>query len=413
MSLSCREFLPVWRVAAAVSMAAALASPGARAADGYFVPAVSVEGMYHTNRQLVPDVLSPDSVTGYRGTFGALFGTRTPRSTTDVRPQLSVSRYPDAADLDQTEGMFDFRSIFQGQKTRATLFGKYSRLDEYTAEFGNVEFDEFDPNAPQVAGSGVVLRSETRTRVEVRPGIEVQLTPLTGVGLDLLVRDVSYESDRVVSQRDYQNWDADLHLSRRLNQVSTLSVGAFATHYQTEDDLYTSDGYGLSSTLRQRWSDTFTLDVMLRVEDLQTELGNPVSSTENSTQWSLTTGLNWRGQVTRVRLSAGRSLTPSGGGDVLVYDQFRAQIDRDLTQRLMWRNAVRATSQNAQDNAQTSSERDTARFETSMEWKMSTTWSLRAGATYTWQDRASAGGSAEDTAAFLSLGYRGLDPTRR
>lgn len=413
MSLSCRKFLLMRGMAATLSMAAALASSEAGAADGYFVPAVSLEGMYHTNRQLVPDVLSPESVTGYRGTVGALFGTRTPRSTTDVRPQVIVSRYPDAADLDQTEGMLDFRSIFQGQKARATLFGKYSRLDEYNAEFGSVEFDEFDPNAPQVAGSGLVLRSETRTRVEVRPGIEIQLTPLTGIGLDLLARDVSYESDRVVSQRDYQNWDADLHVSRRLNQVSTLSVGAFATHYQTGDDLYSSDGYGVSSTLRQRWSDTFTLDVMLRVEDLQTDLGNPVSSTSSDTQWSLTTGLNWRGQVTRVRFSAGRSLTPSGGGDVLVYDQLRAQIDRDLTQRLMWRNALRATSQSSQDSTQSASERDAVRFESSMEWKMSTTWNLRAGATYTWQDRASAGASAEDTAAFLSIGYRGLDPTRR
>jgi len=400
-------------MAAAVSIAAGLASQAAVAADGYFIPAVSLEGVYHTNRQLVPESLSPDSVTGYRGTVGALFGTRTPRSTTDIRPQVIFSRYPDAADLDQTEGSLDFRSTFQGQKARATLFGKYSRLDEYNAEFGNVEFDEFDPQAPQIAGSGVVLLSETRTRVEVRPGFEFQLTPLTGVGLDLLVRDVSYESDRAVSQRDYQNWDADLHLSRRLNQVSTLSVGAFATHYQTGDDLYTSDGYGLSSTLRQRWSETFTFDVLLRVEDLQTDLGNPVSSSESDIQWSLTTALNWRGQVTRVRFTAGRSLTPSGGGDVLVYDQFRAQIDRDLTQRLMWRNALRATSQKSQGSASSASERDAVRFESSLEWKMSTTWSLRAGGTYTWQDRASAAASADDSAAFLSLAYRGLDPTRR
>lgn len=401
-------------VAAAVTLATV---PGAaKAADTFFMPTVSLQAENHSNRSLTPDNQPSKDLTGYTATLEAMVGARTPRSKTELRPRLRFQKYPDAKDLDQTEGSLDLRSTFSTQRTKAELVAKFSHTNEYNAEFvDDGGFEDFDPDAPVVVGNGRILFSETRTRIEARPSIEFQLTERTGVGAELLFQDVSYDADGPTTQRDYRNYEGTVFVTRELTQRTGLEAGVFASRYETDDDANKTDSYGFSATLRQRWSENFTADLSLRIEDSDIERGNPVSFKQSATDWSLYGGLMWRGQITRVRLSAGRSLSPSGDGDRVVRDEVRLAIDRDLSQRLVLKTVLRAAQQEAQGNGIATSDRDYARGEISLEWKATRTWFVRGGASYTWQDRKVESDSAKNRSVFLVVGYRGLgpEPTRR
>lgn len=411
MSSSSRNAVLGAGIAAVFALAAMPVS--ALAADTYFTPTVSLQAENHSNRSLTPDNQPSKDLTGYTATLEAMVGARTPRSKTELKPRLRFQKYPDAKDLDQTEGSLDLRSTFSTQRTKAELVAKFSHTDEYNAEF--VDDDDFDPDGPDVVGNGRILFSETRTRIEARPSIEFQLTERTGVGAELLFQDVSYDADGPTTQRDYRNYEGSVFLTRNLSQRTELEAGVVASRYETDNDANKTDSYGFSTTLRQRWSETFTADLSLRVEDSDIERGNPVSFKQSATDWSLFGGLAWRGQITRVRLSAGRSLNPSGDGDRVVRDEVRLAVDRDLSQRLVLKAVLRAAQQKAQGGGVATSDRDYARGELSLEWKAARTWFVRGGASYTWQDRKIEPDSAKNRSVFLVIGYRGLGPvpTRR
>ncbi|MFO1378435.1 MAG: surface lipoprotein assembly modifier [Steroidobacteraceae bacterium] len=418
MSSLCRNAESASRAVAAACLLAGTVSLPALAADTYFQPMANVRVDHESNRRLVPDGLPSKSVTGYTASAGAVFGARTPRSETDVRPEISFSRYPDEKEFNQTEARLDFRTRYRSERSTLGLMAKYSRMSEYNAEFGDAAFDEFDPDAPPVTGDGTVLASERRTRVDLRPSFEYRLSPLTRIGLDLLAQDVSYSADGATSQVDHRNYDVDLRLARQLSPRTTVLAGVFATRYETEDDVNVTDGYGASLGLQQRWSETFTADVNFRIEDSNievrtTEIGGPVTLKESKTPWTLQGALAWRGQVTRVRVMAGHMLAPSGSGSRNERDEIRAQVDRDLSERLIWRGIVRAFHEKREGELGQRNERDSARLETSLDWRAAPTWFVRVGAAYTWQDRKTDPASADSASVYVSIGYQGLGPARR
>jgi len=388
------------------------------AADTYFQPSASARVDHESNRRLVPDGLPSKSVTGYTLSAGAVFGARTPRSETDIRPEISFLRYPDEKEFNQTEARLDLRTRYRTERSTLGFQGKFSRMSEYNADFADIAFDEFDPDAPPVTGDGTVLASERRTRFDLRPSFEYRLSPRTRIGLDLLAQDVSYSADGATSQVDHRNFDLDLRLARQLTQRTTVLAGVFATRYETEDDVNVSEGYGLSLGLQQRWSETFTADLSFRIEDSESRLhiidvSGPVTLKDSSKPWTVQGALAWRGQVTRVRVMAGHMLAPSGSGSRNERDEIRAQVDRDLSQRMVWRGTLRAFHEKREDDLGQRNERDSARVETSLDWRATTTWIVRVGAAYTWQDRKTDLASADSAMVYLSIGYQGLGPARR
>lgn len=413
MSLLSRKTAPHLCSAAVAGLLAGAAPDVATAADTYFVPGASARFEHDSNRNLTPDGQPSENVTGYRATAEALIGSRTPRSDTQLRPQISVSRYPDTKEFNQTEAQVDLRSNYRSERSVLGLIARYSRTSEYNAEFADIAFDDFDPTAPVVGGDGRVIASERRTRIDVRPSFTYQFTPRTGIGLDLLAQDVSYGADGPTSQVDHRSYDVDLHVTQLLTQKTTMLLGVFASRYETDDDLNQTDGYGLSAALRQRWSETFTGDVAFRIEDSDIEYRGLVPQKQNRTTWSLRGGLAWRGQVTRVRMSLGRALAPSGDGSRAIRDELRAQFDRDLSQRLVWHGIARAMTQKTLGDLVPDNKRDSVRVESSLDWRASRTWTVSLGAAYTWQDREADPSSADSTSLFVSVGYRGLGPAGR
>ena len=95
MSSLCPRAGVAVRAASAACLLACVVSVPAVAADTYFQPSANARVDHESNRRLRPDGVPSPSVTGYTVSAGAVFGARTPRSETDIRPEISLSRYPD------------------------------------------------------------------------------------------------------------------------------------------------------------------------------------------------------------------------------------------------------------------------------------------------------------------------------
>src|SRR6201999_2819220 len=85
-------------------------TPGAWAQQTLYYPGVEVSSVWDSNHQLSQN---EESTTGYRATLDTRIRRITPRSDTELRPQISYQKYSGRSDVDSLEGLFDVRSRYR------------------------------------------------------------------------------------------------------------------------------------------------------------------------------------------------------------------------------------------------------------------------------------------------------------
>lgn len=410
MAVSCSGEVRAW-AARAVSIIALAASGGAQAVDWYFAPFVVGGAEYNTNRELLLSTQDEESSDGYSGELGAIMGFRNPRSTLDVRPRLGIVEYPDRDDLNRDEQFLDLKYDFLTPRSRTDVVAKYEKRDTYTAELPDAEFDPFDPRDPITAETGRVLSRDERTRVQLRPSFEYNMTPVTSVGTSLLYQDVEYDQSLGIAQRDYQFGYGQLFLRRTLDPRTDLTGGVYASTYEPEDlngVEEKTDAYGATLAWTRRWSEVFETDVTLLVERSETELSLGVAP-DASTDWGVDLYASRKLERSRIIVSGGRTFSPTGGGKT-VTDQLRVQYIHDFTQRLSGSIAGRGIRTRAQFENDRGNDRDYARADLSLRWAATRTWFIEGGYEYIWQEYLAEPAGAENHMLFVKVGYEGLLP---
>jgi hypothetical protein len=387
-----------------------LALPPANAADTYVEPTFTVGGEYDTNRRMVTTSGGSKSLNGYYGTADALIGIRTPRSLSELRPYVRYQAFPSARELDRTEGGIDFKTRFNTIRSETNFLGTFYRRDDYNSQFVNVGFDPFNPNAPSNSDGVATNAVETRTQLDLHPNFVYRWSETMGVGVDLEYQNVKFTSDTTVVQEDYDNWDAELYLERRVSPKTRVVGGATAGRFKTKDGSNVTDSVGASFGVFHDWSTQTQGAFQLTAERSKVDQGLLNVKEEKSTDVGAELSAFHRGEVSRIRFVLGRSLVPTGAGERTTRDEVRAQYDRDLSQRLSFRGALRAFRQRplSSNAVVDKANRDVATGEISLEWRYSPTWFVTGGYSYTWQDIATNNGPANNNRVYLSVGYRAL-----
>ena len=418
MSLLCRDhrLSRLW-AAPAVAVLSSILLSVADAADTYFRPMFTVSGEYDSNRELNPISNSTKSVSGYSATAESIFGVRTPRSESEVRPRIRYQAFPSRKELNRTEGSLDFKTHFVTQRSELNFLGKYFRRDEYNAEFVDVGFDPFDPNSIPPSDGGRAQVSETRSQTDLSPSFIYRWSETMGLGLDLQYQDVRYSADVPLNKQDYDNWQANLYLERRISPKTQISVGGYLGRFKTKDDADMTDTTGASLELAHDWSKQSHSELAVVVERNKAEQRLPIAATKETTDWGVQFSTQRQGELSRLRLVVGRSLVPTGQGGRTSRDEIRTQYDRDISARLTFTATLRAFRQRALSGGDTGigkTNRDAATGEISLQWSLTPTWYVSGGYGHNWQDiKSEETGSASNNRIFLNLGFRALDPTRR
>jgi hypothetical protein len=426
MSSSCREFTPMVARLKIFVIAFALAAGGAHAADSYLQPRADLRVEQNTNRNLSPDSATEDDVTGYLADVEVLWGYRTPTNDTRVRPRLRFQYYPDREDIQRTEQFLDLMTRNRvSERTAWSLDGRYARRDAFNAELGGVGFDDLEPDQLDEfddidredpaggAGAGETLVDETRTRVVIAPGFSHRFTERTGIDLGAAYRTVRFSEEGGTNRQDYDYLEASGMLTRQLDQRTRLSFGPYASRFETRDDLNTTDSIGLVVGWDREWSERWETVARLLVDRADVELGEPgslVTTEETETDVGGEFAGLYRTETGRFRFSVGRLFLPTTSGTRSVTNEVRAQYDWDRSARLSFTAAARAYQREAQGSASGGSDQDYARAQFGARWMLTPTMFIGGGYEYTWRDRASDPGDADNHAVYISFGYRGLGP---
>ena len=413
MSLSFRSLNPVLRPREVSLVLAAMAfgTSAAQAQDFYFVPDVNLRAEHHTNLELNINPTADESTQGYIADVAATFGWRGPRGRTEIMPRLQFQEFPEREDLASTNQYLNLRSNYSTLKGQWGLVARYDVKDDYNAQSAPAGFDEFDPEDPVVDESGrIVLLSEQRTRVQVRPSYTHKFTERFGAQVSAVYQTVDFDVEGTLSRVNYEYVQGDAGLLWGLGPLTELATNVYTSKYQADDGSNYTYGVGGEFELEHRWTQTVRGTAAVWFENSEVDEAGVI---DKGTFWGFNFGVVTQGEVSQLRATLGRDLSPTGSGSRSMIDEVRVQYDRNFTQRWQWITALRAFRTEAQgDNVSSNNNRDYARAETELRWRITPTWYVGGGYTYAWQEYETSIDSQSESIYILKVGYLGLPPQR-
>ena len=410
------------RRAVALGLVAVVSSavvPDAWAAQTYWVPQVEVRTEFNDNFGLTPDgaTTADTDAYGFIADAQALFGIATPRGETTIRPRLRLQEYPNVDDqvnlgekITPLEGFLDLVSRYEWQRADLSVIGRYSHQDAYNVETASGAFDPLDPDLGSDPDSSRAQVGQTRDRFQLAPTFSYELTERVRLGAGLDYQAVTYDSEGVTTQLDYDYAVFDGFANWSLSPLSDLTVGAYASKYETQDDLSTTDSYGGRVGYRYRWTESTGVQGELFYESSDITDTIPVRTEYTTSGWGGMLTAYRRLEVSNWRFTIGRRYIPTSDGRKAELDQLRLQYNRDLSQRLEFSGAARYETRTDIEQTIFSDDRDYARGDLSLTWMMTQTWYLTGGYSYIWEERERAISDASNNKVFIGIGYRGLTP---
>ena len=390
---------------AAASMSFAL---NAAAADVRTEPRLDLRVEQNDNLDLDPVTDSDSDVLGYIAEADLLVGIASPRGETSLRPRLRFQDYPDRSDFERVEGFVDMLSTYQWQRSRFEFIGNFAHQDLYNADTPGGGFDPLDPGGGDPGGGAAVI-GQTRTSLGVRPTFEHEITERARLGMFVDWLTAKYDADEGEPTRtDYDFGLVDGYFTWAVGPNSDFTVGAYASKYEADDEIETTDAIGGRLGYAYRWNDTDGLEATVNYERNETEALVPVAFEETSSEVGGSLTAFRELEISEWRFSVGRYFVPTGDSGKAVIDRFRLQYDRLFSERLSFRGAARYDSRTGVSELNAGNDRDYARVDLSLKWLITQKWYVGGGYSYIWEDREQAVSDAQNNRFFINFGYQGL-----
>ncbi len=393
-------------LAAAASVSLSLT---ALAADVRTEPRVDLRVEQNDNLNRDPDTNSDSDVLGYIAEMDLLVGIATPRGETSLRPRVRFQDYPDRDDFERVEGFLDMLSTYEWERSNFVFNANIAHQDLYNFDTPGGGFDPLDPDGGDSDGGAATI-GQTRTSIGLSPTFEHRLTERAtlGVAADFLA--TRYDAEDGPSTRtDYDYGVLDGYVSWAVSPSSTVTAGAYASRYEAEDELETTDAVGGRLGYAYRWSETDGLEASVNYERNETETLTPVLFEETTSDFGGTLTVFRKLEISEWRLSAGRYFIPTGNSGKSVSDRFRLQYDRLFSERLSFRGAARYDTRSGLSELDQGNDRDYARVDLSLKWMITQKWYVGGGYSYIWEDREQALSDATNNRFFVNFGYQGLN----
>ena len=120
---------------------------------------------WNTNRELIPDPAlarcnDPLSRLCSKRNWG---GSRHAPKSNFGRASV-LQEFPDRDGIDPVELFCDLDMAFHTQRSEFDFIARYARQDSFNAEYGNANFDPFEPQNPGASDTGITYIGDTRKR---------------------------------------------------------------------------------------------------------------------------------------------------------------------------------------------------------------------------------------------------------
>ena len=393
--------------AALVTVACASFAIASYGADISTEPRADLRIEQNDNFNLVPGGGPDSNVYGYVADLATLFNFRTPRGATELIPRVKLQEFPDRPDLAKLEWFVDMHSDYASERNRFFVDANASRQDLYNSETPSGA----DPGGGDNGDSGQIVVGEVRTWLSLQPTFEHRFTERTSFGIGAQFQAARYEADTgFETKTDYDYSVVDGYLKWALNPATDLSVGAYTSRYEPQDNSEKTDAVGGSFGIVHRWNATDGIEATLYYEQNDITEFVPVLNKETTSDVGGELTAYRKLEVSEWHFTVGRSFIPTGDSGKASLDHARIVYDRSLSQRLDLRAAARYDSRNALGNTTitTGQDRDYARADLALRWFISPTWYIGGGYAYIWEDRQQAISDASNNKFYINFGYRAL-----
>ena len=133
-------------------------------------------------------------------------------------PRIRATYFPDETDLDAVDYFANVNWLYTGQRTRTRVRGEFAVQDIVNSEQPGVD-DGGDLGDPDMGDGGLVLVDNSRTRFNLRPSMNFELSPRRELAFDVGYTDVSFDEQVPGAQVDYNTADASAALVARMNET--------------------------------------------------------------------------------------------------------------------------------------------------------------------------------------------------
>ncbi len=382
-------------------------------AQTYVIPSVELSSEYHTNRELNAAPGQADPMTGYIATAQALIGKRTQRSQTELRPRVRFQEYPDRSGVDPVDLFLDLQSDFRTLKGVYAVLVNASRQDTFNAEYGQAGVDTSGPETPDSTNdTGIVFVGDTRTGVRVRPSMDYTFSERTGFASTLTYENVNYEQVAITAREDYSDISLDALLRHQIRPLTEFEIGPYVSRFKATETDNRTESVGITAGWNHEVSEVSHTEITTSVERTKIEDPTLLGPSQTETNWSAEFKGYRNGRASRLDYGVGRYLAPSGIGSKVQRDELRLQYTRQWTPRFDWRGGLRGGREQRLGSDNSERDRNYVRAEFFVRWFMTQTMYISGGYRYAWQKYKASPNDADDNAALLIFGFKGLDVRR-
>lgn len=321
-----------------------------------------------------------------------LLQSASPRLTTSTTASVDIFNYRDHTEYNRVNQLYKHRSSYT-LDPRTELGLDASLLLDHTFE---TELEE----------SGLVLERGRRERYFISPSLSRLLDEKTRLGMEYRFQATEYEQE--------EDTDSRLHgigvsLSRRMDDQRTTLLGSVDLQ-RVDYDPMDGDGRQWTAQAMAGLAYDFAPDKDIIVKggfsytdsDFEFDSGD---RTDESWGFVFDATANWYWELTKLSLSASRSLTASSFGENITRDRILLHVDHRLAERLFCFANIslfRSETEGVVDDE----ERRTLKFSPGLRFRLTEQADIRLGYSYTGTEDVEADDFENRNAVFGQLDIR-------
>jgi hypothetical protein len=419
MSISAHSLLLRRSLAAVLVPLSLVPSMAARAA-WEAVPEVTL-GIDSNDNTRLEDEAQEDKTSRTFLDAGIGLASFTERSSLTFAPRLVTDAYSDSADKELeandrylfAEGRRDWLSVGVGFLTD---YAKESILSAELEEATPEDPDIDDPDTDTDDTGRLVLFNEDRERLVLRGDLDFRLSERNAFNIQAQRRSIDYSSNPLASlasrRSDFDDDRLSLGVTRRVDERNSVSARVFVSNYQATRNDNETDSVGVEGRFQRPVSETWRFNLSAGVQrsdynflDLTT-----LQRVDNAdTNYTLGAGLRKRAERGQVNFNIAHAVNPSASGFLVVRDEIRGFVQRELSPRFGMQIGGRFSRTRTLDDVELDDARDYARFELGFEYAIARTMFLEFGYDFTRQEFSNE--DSEDSSSntlFVGVTYRGM-----
>jgi len=354
-----------------------------QAQEWRFEPIVRVGGEIDDNARLDSRTDREVKLEGFLVDLKANISYSSEKTSFFMNPSVLLRNYPDEPDYDSDDYFLDSRLTHQLQSSTIGFRARFDQQSVRTGErtISDLEIDDPDDITDDDSGRGRLLFGD-RSKWQISPFWDYQLSDISTIGVNLQYSDVQYEDVFANLLADYTDARLNLNYRRKFSDVQTGLLNVTGRRYDSQAALSDTTGYGVMAGFERVLSEKTIVTAMIGVED------SKISELSFDPQVVGYVRLVRNLETIRMFAQYRRTVSASGAGSLSARDSVSLNFQRRLNEKITAGLGVRAYESSGLGGETTIDDRSYVQLQSSVLWYLSTSFVIEASYRYTVNDRS-------------------------